>query len=125
AGTAPEEWLPLHPKEFYDAQHIEIVSGVEAVRLDVNSKTVHLSDGTSRGYGCLLIATGASPIRLDVPGADRVLYLRKLRDCRSIIEKIGKAKNAVVVGASFIGLEVAASLVTRGLKVSEIGRAHV
>jgi len=120
AGTAPEEWLPLHPKEFYDAQHIEIVSGVEAVRLDVNSKTVHLSDGTSRGYGCLLIATGASPIRLDVPGADRVLYLRKLRDCRAIIEKIGKAKNAVVVGASFIALEVAASLVTRGLNVSVI-----
>jgi 3-phenylpropionate/trans-cinnamate dioxygenase ferredoxin reductase subunit len=83
-----------------------------------DGKTVKLSDGTSREYGCLLIATGATPIRLDVPGGDRVAYLRTLRDCRAIIEKLGAAKTAVVIGASFIGLEVAASLVARGLKVS-------
>jgi NADPH-dependent 2,4-dienoyl-CoA reductase/sulfur reductase-like enzyme/nitrite reductase/ring-hydroxylating ferredoxin subunit len=117
AGTAPEEWLPLHPKEFYESQRIEIVSRVEAIKLDVKSKTVQLSDGTSRSYGCLLIATGASPVRLEIPGADRIFYLRTLRDCRVIIERIGKAKKAVLIGASFIGLEVAASLVTRGLKV--------
>ena len=120
AGNAPEEWLPLHPKEFYDSQHIEIVSGVEAVELDVKAKTVRLSDGTSRNYGCLLIATGASPVRLQIPGADRILYLRSLRDCRAIIDKIGNAKKAVVIGGSFIGLEVAASLVTRGLNVSVV-----
>lgn len=120
AGNAPEEWLPLHPKEFYEAQHIEILSGVEAVKLDVKSKTLTLSDGSSRNYGCLLIATGASPIRLDIPGGDRILYLRSLRDCRSIIDKIGGAKKATVIGASFIGLEVAASLVARGLKVDVV-----
>src|SRR5438270_364749 len=64
AGNAPEEWLPLHPKDFYDAQHIEILSGVEAVSLNVKAKTVQLSDGSTREYGCLLIATGATPIQL-------------------------------------------------------------
>jgi 3-phenylpropionate/trans-cinnamate dioxygenase ferredoxin reductase subunit len=120
AGNAPEEWLPLHPKEFYASQHIEILSGMEATEIDVASKTVHLGDGSSRKYGCLLIATGAVPIRLDIPGGDRISYLRTLRDCRAIIEKAGVAKTAVVLGASFIGLEVAASLVTRGLKVSVV-----
>lgn len=118
AGNAPEEWLPLHPKEFYAAQHIEILSGVEASTIDIKSKTVHLSDGSARKYGCLLIATGATPIRLDVPGGDRIKYLRTLGDCRAIIGMLGAAKTAVVIGASFIGLEVAASLVARGLKVS-------
>jgi NADPH-dependent 2,4-dienoyl-CoA reductase/sulfur reductase-like enzyme/nitrite reductase/ring-hydroxylating ferredoxin subunit len=118
AGSAPEEWLPLHPGEFYAAQHIEILSGLAASAIDINSKTVHLSDGSSRKYGCLLIATGATPIRLDVPGGDRINYLRTLGDCRAIIGKLGAAKTAVVIGASFIGLEVAASLVARGLKVS-------
>src|SRR6478672_8135374 len=120
AGNAPEEWLPLHPRDFYDAQHIEILSGVEAVRIDTGAKTVQLSDGSTRDYGCLLIATGASPIRLDMPGAERIQYLRSLRDCRSLIEKTGQAKKAVVIGASFIGLEVAASLITRGMKVSVV-----
>jgi 3-phenylpropionate/trans-cinnamate dioxygenase ferredoxin reductase subunit len=121
AGNAPEEWLPLHPREFYAAQHIEILSGVEATEIDITSKTVHLSDGSSRKYGCLLIATGATPIRLDIPGGDRISYLRSLADCRAIIGKLGAAKTAVVIGASFIGLEVAASLVTRGLKVAVVG----
>jgi len=121
AGNAPEEWLPLHPREFYAAQHIEILAGVEVTQIDIASNTVRLSDGTSRKYGCLLIATGATPIHLDVPGGDQISYLRSLRDCRAIIGKLGAAKTAVVIGASFIGLEVAASLVTRGLKVSVVG----
>ena len=68
----------------------------------------------------MLIATGAAPIRLDIPGADRILYLRKLRDSRDIIDKTKTARKAVVIGASFIGLEVAASLITRGLQVSVV-----
>jgi NADPH-dependent 2,4-dienoyl-CoA reductase/sulfur reductase-like enzyme/nitrite reductase/ring-hydroxylating ferredoxin subunit len=120
AGNAPEEWLPLHPKEFYDSQHIEILSGAEATAIDTKAKTVRLSDGSSRSYDRLLIATGASPIRLDMPGADRVRYLRSLRDCRSIIDVASGASTAVVIGASFIGLEVAASLTTRGLKVTVV-----
>lgn len=120
AGNAPEEWLPLHPKEFYETQQLEILSGVTAKYVDAKARIVRLSDGSTRPYGALLIATGATPIRLDIPGGDRVLYLRTLADCRAIIDKARNAKNAVVIGASFIGLEVAASLVTRGLKVHVI-----
>jgi NADPH-dependent 2,4-dienoyl-CoA reductase/sulfur reductase-like enzyme/nitrite reductase/ring-hydroxylating ferredoxin subunit len=120
AGSAPEEWLPLHPRDFYEAQHIEILSGVEVAALDPKARTIQLSDGSSRQYGCLLIATGASPVRLSIPGAERILYMRTLRDCRTIIERAKPGQKAVVVGASFIGLEVAASLVTRGLKVDVV-----
>ena len=117
AGNAPEDWLPLHPKEFFEAQRLEILSGVTAQNIDAKARTVRLSDGSTRSYEVLLIATGATPIRLDVPGGDRVSYLRTLGDCRAIIDKAGSAKSAVVIGGSFIGLEVAASLVARGLEV--------
>jgi apoptosis-inducing factor 3 len=120
AGNAPAEWLPLHPREFYEAQHIEFVSGVEAIGIDLKSKTVSLSNGDSRTYDRLLMATGASPIRLDIAGSDRVLYLRTLADCRSIIDRLAGAHTAVIIGASFIGLEVAASLTTRGLQVTVV-----
>jgi NADPH-dependent 2,4-dienoyl-CoA reductase/sulfur reductase-like enzyme/nitrite reductase/ring-hydroxylating ferredoxin subunit len=117
AGSAPEEWLPLHPKDFYEAQSIEILRGASAKSIDSKAKTVQMSDGTTRSYDALLIATGASPIRLEIPGSDRILYLRTLADCRAIIDSAQNAKIAVVIGASFIGLEAAASLVARGLKV--------
>jgi len=117
AGTAPEDWLPLHPKEFYETQRLEILSGVTAQNIDAKARTVRLSDGSTRSYEMLLIATGATPIRLDVPGGERIFYLRTLEDCRGIIDKAGNAKSAVVIGGSFIGLEVAASLVALGLQV--------
>ncbi|MGH7651008.1 MAG: FAD-dependent oxidoreductase [Gemmatimonadaceae bacterium] len=117
AGNAPEDWLPLHPADFYEAQSIELLRGITARRVDAKAKHIELSDGTSRNFGMLLFATGASPVRLQIPGADRILYLRTLADCRSIIERAGSAKTAVVIGASFIGLEVAASLRTRGLHI--------
>lgn len=117
AGNAPEEWLPLHPKAFFEQQGIRILSGVEAQGIDTRSKTVRLSDGSVHPYGALLIATGASPIRLEINGGERIAYLRTLGDCRGIINSIAGSRTAVVIGASFIGLEVAASLVTRGLEV--------
>jgi apoptosis-inducing factor 3 len=117
AGNAPEEWLPLHPKDFYDVQGIELLQGVTARTIDAHTRTVSLSDGSSRQYGMLLLATGATPIRLNMPGGERIQYLRTLADCRKIIGSTDGAKTAVVIGASFIGLEVAASLVTRGLEV--------
>lgn len=117
AGNAPEEWLPLHPREFYEAQHIEILGGVKAVEIDVKASAVRLSDGASRSYEMLLVATGARPVRLDVPGGERIMYLRTLADCRKLVERARNATTAVIIGASFIGLEVAASLITRGLRV--------
>src|SRR5687767_6065763 len=125
AGSAPEEWLPLHPKEFYQAQRIDVLSGVEAQEIDIDGKTIALSNGRRLAFDRLLIATGSSPIRLPIPGAERINYLRSLADCRAIIEQTGNARKAVIIGAGFIGLEVAASLVKRGLEVAVIAREPV
>ncbi len=121
AGNAPEEWIPLHPPDFYAERRIELVkAGAKAI--DPQAKTVSLDDGRTLGYGALILATGAEPIRLPLPGADRphVHLLRSLADSRALIEKAKTSKRAVVVGASFIGLETAASLRTRGLEVTVV-----
>jgi NADPH-dependent 2,4-dienoyl-CoA reductase/sulfur reductase-like enzyme/nitrite reductase/ring-hydroxylating ferredoxin subunit len=125
AGSAPEEWLPLHPKEFYEAQAIDVRRGARVKSIDRAGAKVILEDETSLPYGALLIATGASPMHLDVPGGDSIRYLRTLGDCREIITAAGSARSAVVIGASFIGLEVAASLRARGLEVSVVGLEDV
>jgi len=119
AGNAPEEWIPLHPRSFYDDLKIELVTNTHVTALDARAKSLTLSDGSSRKFDAILLATGSTPIRLDIPvsGGASIQYLRTLADSRAIISAAGKAKNAVVIGASFIGLEVAASLCTRGLQV--------
>lgn len=119
AGTAPEAWIPLRPDDFYATHNIELRTGARVDRIDAASRRVILEDGAEVGYGALLLCTGAAPIRLDVPGAElpHVSTLRSLADSRALIEKAGSQKRAVVVGASFIGLEAAASLSARGLEV--------
>ncbi len=119
AGTAPEDWIPLRGTEFYSAQGIELLLGTRVVGLDPRARRVHLSDGTTRSYGALLLATGADPVKLAIPGGDGPLVhsLRSLADCRAIVASAKGAARAVVVGASFIGLEVAAALRARGLEV--------
>lgn len=119
AGTAPEEWIPLRSPEFYRDNQIELRLKTRVASIDRHDKRVALENGSTLRYGALLLATGAQPVRLTVPGADQphVLYLRGLGDCRTLIAKTRTARNAVIVGASFIGLEVAASLRTRGIAV--------
>ncbi len=119
AGTAPEEWIPLRPKEFYDELNIRLLLDTRATKIDTAARTVTLSTGEQLGYGALLLATGADPIRLEIPGADlpHVHTLRSLADSRAIIAAAASAKSAVIIGASFIGLEAAASLRTRGVAV--------
>jgi apoptosis-inducing factor 3 len=124
AGTAPEEWIPLRPADFYREQNIETLTKTPVVAIDPKNKQITLSSGRSLGYGALLLATGAEPVRLTIPGNDlpHVCYLRTLSDSRRIIEKAKNAKRAVVIGASFIGLEVAASLRQRKVEVSVVGK---
>ena len=96
AGNAPEEWIPLRPPEFYGEQKINTSTNTTVTGIDAKAKQVTLSDGRSLDYGTLLLATGADPVRLTIPGADlpHVCYLRTLTDSRRIIEKAKNAKGA-------------------------------
>jgi len=122
AGTAQEDWIPLRPPEFYQQHRIDLRLGTRVVMIDVAAHSVLLSEGGRVSYGALLLATGAEPIRLDVPGANppHVHVLRTLADSNALIARATAAKQCVVVGASFIGLEVAASLRSRGVQVQVV-----
>jgi 3-phenylpropionate/trans-cinnamate dioxygenase ferredoxin reductase subunit len=124
AGTASEDWMPLWPPAFYGERRIALRLGRSAVRVDPARREVELSDGSILRYGALLLATGATPRTLAIPGADRPIVhtLRTLADSRAILAASRGARRAVVVGASFIGLEVAAALRTRGLEVDVVAR---
>jgi NADPH-dependent 2,4-dienoyl-CoA reductase/sulfur reductase-like enzyme len=119
AGEAPEDWLPLKPDSFYSENDIELRLHTPVIGIDPRSRDVTLADGSKVPYDRLLLATGAEPVRISIPGADQshVLTLRSLADCRAIIDRATEAHRAVVMGASFIGLEVAASLRARGVEV--------
>jgi NADPH-dependent 2,4-dienoyl-CoA reductase/sulfur reductase-like enzyme/nitrite reductase/ring-hydroxylating ferredoxin subunit len=127
AGAAPEEWIPLRPPEFYREQKIDALTNITVTGIDSKAKQVTLSGGRSLAFGVLLLATGAEPIHLKIPGDDlaHVHYLRTLADSRRLIEKAKNARRAVVIGASFIGLEVAWSLRERKLEVAVVGRDSV
>jgi NADPH-dependent 2,4-dienoyl-CoA reductase/sulfur reductase-like enzyme/nitrite reductase/ring-hydroxylating ferredoxin subunit len=119
AGTAQEDWVPLRPDSFYRDSGIELELKTNVTGIDVRSREVVLADARRVQYDRLLLATGAEPVRLSIPGADlpNVRTLRSLADCRAIIEHAKTARRAVVLGASFIGLEVAASLRAREIEV--------
>jgi apoptosis-inducing factor 3 len=123
AGTAPDEWIPLRTPDFYQGLGVDLLVGEGVELLDPAAHRVHLKGGRTLEYGALLLATGARPRRLTLPGADRphVKTLRTLADSRAIIEAMVGMRHVVVVGASFIGLEVAASLRARKLEVTVVG----
>jgi apoptosis-inducing factor 3 len=123
AGNAPEEWLPLRPSEFFAEHDIELLLGTRVASIDTGRKRVVLDGGRTQSYDKLLLATGADPVKLDVRGADlpHVHYLRTLADSRAISAAAAGARRAVVIGSSFIGLEVAASLRARKLEVQVVG----
>ena len=123
AGSAQADWIPLRSEDFYRDLKIDLRVGVEVDTIDVAGRAVVLKDGARLAYDRLLLATGAEPNRLPVPGADRpnVHVLRTLSDSNAIISNAKDARRAVVIGASFIGLEAAASLRARDIEVHVVG----
>jgi NADPH-dependent 2,4-dienoyl-CoA reductase/sulfur reductase-like enzyme len=122
AAKAPESWVFLKGAKYFERRDIRLELSATVSGLDAGARSLRLSDGRELTFDKLLLATGAEPIRLPIPGADKphVFTLRSLDDSRAIIGKSGESRNAVVVGASFIGLEVAAALVERGLRVQVV-----
>jgi NADPH-dependent 2,4-dienoyl-CoA reductase/sulfur reductase-like enzyme/nitrite reductase/ring-hydroxylating ferredoxin subunit len=123
AGSAPEDWLPLRPAEFYTDAAIDLRVGTEVASIDTSAREIVLAGGQAIPYDRLLLATGAEPVRLPIPGVDQphVHVLRSLADCRAIIASANGARRAIVIGASFIGLETAASLRARDIEVHVVG----
>jgi len=121
-GHAEPEWMPLRPEEFYGEHDIGLLCGHEVTRVDADAKTITFHSGDTLKYDALLVATGGSPRRLNIPGSDlrNVCLLRGFSDADYVIETAGRSKRCVVVGASFIGMEAAASLRQRGLDVTVV-----
>ncbi len=122
AGELEAKWLPLRSPEFYDDHTIErIVARVTG--LDVRTRTITLESGDTLTPDAVLVASGAHPRRLAVPGADLpgVFTVRSWDDAEALASAAAGARRAVVIGASFIGMETAASLVRRGLDVTVVG----
>lgn len=127
AGTAPGSSNPIRSSEFYERRKINLKLNAHVTAIDTAGRSVHLADGTRHDYDALLLATGADPVQLDLPGVElpHVHYLRTQADSEAIVAKTMTSKRAVVIGASFIGLEVAASLRTRGIDVEVVGTEAV
>ena len=127
AGTAPPKSVPLRPRAFYEKHKITVKLNARAAAIDAAARRVELSSGKRIAYDALLLATGADPVRLDVPGHDlpHVRYLRTFADSRALLAKAKASEHAVVIGASFIGLEVAAALRAHDVEVHVVAPEEV
>jgi NADPH-dependent 2,4-dienoyl-CoA reductase/sulfur reductase-like enzyme/nitrite reductase/ring-hydroxylating ferredoxin subunit len=123
AGTASEDWIPLRTREYYESIHVELLTRDPATAIDTTKRAVTLKSGRVLSYGALLLATGSEPKSLPIDGANlpHVYRLRTLADSKAIIQQAQSAKRCVILGTSFIGLEVAASLRHRELDVTVVG----
>jgi NADPH-dependent 2,4-dienoyl-CoA reductase/sulfur reductase-like enzyme/nitrite reductase/ring-hydroxylating ferredoxin subunit len=122
AGTAQEDWISLRTPDYYCDRKIDLLLHSRVSSLDTKNKQIFLENGRTLKFDALLLATGADPVHLPIEGAadSQVHYLRTFADCKAIIAKATSAKRVVVVGASFVALEVAASLRARGILVDVV-----
>lgn len=119
-GECTEAQIALRPDAFYGQRHIELITGKRAVAIDRTRRMVGLEDDSVIEYDHLVLATGARNRPLPVPGADlqNVFFLRTLDEANALRARMASAKNAVVIGAGFIGLEFAASAAKQGISVT-------
>ena len=124
-GEAPLDAVYVHPTEFYDEQQIDLHLGTIVTGIDLAGHSVLLADGEPVAYERLVLATGARPRRLSVPGCDRdgVFYLRSLASSDELRSALPEVREAVIIGAGFIGMEVAASLTRRGIACTVVEMA--
>lgn len=121
-GKADTSKAELHDRQWYDDQRVGLRLGVTATSVDTTARTVTLVDGSQVGYDRLLLATGSRVRRLDVPGGDLdgIRYLRTKAESQALTEAFARKPRVVVVGAGWIGLEVAAAARERGCEVTVI-----
>jgi 3-phenylpropionate/trans-cinnamate dioxygenase ferredoxin reductase subunit len=121
-GESERQKAFVHDETFYQQQQIELITGRTATALDPGANQIRLDDGRSVGYDKLLLTTGAAPRRLGIPGSDLegILYLRTLRDSDALRDRLESGSRIAVVGAGWIGSEVAASARQKGLEVTLI-----
>lgn len=121
-GANPQEVLWLRPQEFFTAHDLEIFLEKKVAKVDTGVKSLTLADGTSMKYDALLLATGGLARPLEAPGGElaNVFTLRSFADSQAIMAAAREGAQAVIAGASFIGMETAGSLTARGLKVTVV-----
>lgn len=122
AGTDSEDDIKISPDDFYNEHGIDVRLRCEVTDVDVKRKRLSLKNGDESGYQKLIIATGARPRTLNVPGSklQNLFYLRTLTDSKTIREAAEKSKHAIVIGGGFIGMEVAAVLAQKGTEVAMV-----
>jgi apoptosis-inducing factor 3 len=126
-GEVTREQMPLRSSEFYREHDIEVWLNKSAAHVDAQTKTIQFTDGDTLSYDALLLATGGKPRLLEVPGAalQNVLTLRSFSDCDRILKAAQTADRAVVIGSSFIGMEIAAGLTQQGVRVTVVSPESV
>src|SRR5215469_15467866 len=120
AGKDSEDAIKINPEDFYKKHRIELRLQCEVASVDVKRKRLILKNSDEFGFQKLIIATGARPRTLNIPGSKlkNLFYLRTLNDSKTIRNAAKKAKHAVVIGGGFIGMEVAAVLAQKGIEVA-------
>ena len=121
-GAMDRAGLPLRAEQFYREKQIDLRLGVQATRIDLAARRVELGAGGAEPFDHLILATGARPRPFAVPGAelDGVLTLRNIADAAAIRERLGPGRRVVVIGAGFIGLEIAATALAVGGEVTVV-----